>query len=123
MRHCSQFSADEVYYLKENSIYTTRILSIGFCPICKRPVAELVEYNFAGGINKQTLSGIHAQTLMLNLKDEIVSAVGDVNYQKIKSRPFGWKFGFNKETKNGKIKQYACDFYGNQELVKTINNS
>ena len=36
---------------------------------------------------------------------------------------YGWKYGVNKSTKvNGKekIKQYACDFYGNKEVIKTI---
>lgn len=120
MRHCSQFKADDIYYLKENDIYTNRVLSIGFCPICKRPVAELIEYNFAGGINKITVSGIHAQNLMLQLKDDISYSVKELNYRKVKSKPYGWKFGVNKECKNGKIRQYACDFYGNKELIKKI---
>ena len=78
MRHCSTFKADEIYYLEENDIYRQRVLSIGFCPICKRPVAELVEYNFAGGINKLNLSGLHAQNLMMQLKGQIAYSVKDV---------------------------------------------
>ena len=120
MRHCSQFKADDIYYLTENEIYTNRILSIGFCPVCKRPVAELIEYNFAGGMNKITVSGIHAQNLMVQLKSDIVYSVRELNFKKLKSKPYGWKFGVNKESKNGKISQYACDFYGNKELVKKI---
>ena len=120
MRHCSQFKADEIYYLKENNIYTTRILSIGFCPICKRPVAELLEYSFAGSENRVTLSGIHAQNLMFELQDDIVYSASEVNYRKIKSKPYGWKYGHNEYGKNGQIKQYACDFYGNKELIKKI---
>ena len=120
MRHCTQFKADEVYYLEENSIYTDRILSIGFCPICKRPVAELVEHNCSGGINKVTLSGIHAQNLMKKVQSEIVYAGSDANYRKLKGKPFGWKYGLNKEFRNGKIRQYAKDFYGNKELIKEL---
>ena len=119
MRHCAKFKADEIYYLKETDIYTNRTLSIGFCPICKRPVAELIEYNFAGGVNKVTMSGIHAQNLMLKMQENIIYSVGDVNYRKKKSKPFGWKYGLNKEGKNGRVKQYACDFYGNKELIKS----
>ena len=47
----------------------------------------------------------------------------EFNYAKFKSKPFGWKFGLNKCIKSGKkevIKQYACDFYGNRELVKEV---
>ncbi len=120
MRHCGNFSADEVYYLEENDIYTQRVLSIGFCPICKRPVAEFVEYNFAGGMNKVTLSGIHAQNLVFKLKDEIVYSAKEVNKRKLKSKPYGWKYGLNKDGKNGKSSQYACDFYGNTELIKKL---
>ena len=120
MRHCSTFKADEIYYLEENNIFTQRILSIGFCPICKRPVAELVEYNFAGGINRINLSGIHAQNLMTQLKDQIIYSAKEVNKRKLKSKPFGWKYGVNIDGKNGKAKQYACDFYGNKELIKKL---
>ena len=47
----------------------------------------------------------------------------ECNYLRFKSKPFGWKYGVNKLTKaNGKerVKQYAYDFYGNKELIKTI---
>ena len=74
MYHCVKFSADEVYYLKDTDLCEKRILSVGFCPICNKPVAELLEYSFTGGINKCG--------------------------------------------KDGKIRQYACDFYGNKELIK-----
>lgn len=44
-----------------------------------------------------------------------------VNYSTEKKReknyPIGWRFGINKQ-KNGVLKQYACDFRGNKELVK-----
>jgi hypothetical protein len=47
----------------------------------------------------------------------------ECNYRKFKSKPYGWKYGVNKTAKiNGKerIKQYACDFYGNKEQIKLI---
>ena len=120
MRHCCQFKADDIYYLKDNDISTTRILAIGFCPICKKPVAELTEYTFAGGINKVSAAGIQAQHLVMNYNSEILYSMKEMNYRKFKYKPFGWKFGVNKEYKNGKVYQYACDFYGNKELIKTI---
>ena len=120
MRHCCQFKADEIYYLEENAVYTDRILSIGFCPICQRPVAELIEHSINGAINKTTLSGMHAQNLVMQLKDQIIYADNDVNYRKLRGKPFGWKYGKNKECNNGKVRQYACDFYGNKELIKEL---
>ena len=120
MHHCCQFKADDIYCLEENDIYHNRTLSTGFCPICGKPVAELTEYNFNGGMNKSSCAGIHAQTLLNNIKGEILYSAKDVNYRKIKSKPYGWKYGVNKKEKNGKIRQYAYDFYGNKELVKEI---
>ena len=120
MYHCITFGADEVYILKETEIYSKRVLSVGFCAKCNKPVAELVEYNFAGGVNKVTVSGINAQNLMLALKDDIVSTAKKSHSYKRSSKPFGWRYGINKESKNGVISQYACDFYGNKELIKTF---
>ncbi len=122
MRHCCQFKADDIYYLKETNLYVKRTLSIGFCPICQKPVAELVEIRFDGAFNRDYQFGIKANDLAMKYKDDIVYSMKECNYQKLKSKPFGWRYGVNKSVKiNGKekIKQYACDFYGNKELIKT----
>ena len=121
MRHCCQFKADEIYYLEETSLYVNRKLSIGFCPICKKPVAELVEISFTGTVERNRASGIKANDLMIELKDQIKYSMRECNYQKFKSKPFGWKYGVNKSAKiKGKeyVRQYAKDFYGNIELIK-----
>ena len=47
----------------------------------------------------------------------------ECNYQKFKSKPYGWKYGVNKSVKiKGKefVKQYSKDFYGNKELIKVL---
>ena len=121
MRHCCQFKADEIYYLEETSLYVNRKLSIGFCPICEKPVAELVEISFTGAVERNRASGIKANDLMIELKDQIKYSMRECNYQKFKSKPFGWKYGVNKSAKiKGKeyVRQYAKDFYGNIELIK-----
>lgn len=121
MRHCCEFKADEIYYLEETSLYVNRKLSIGFCPICKKPVAEIVEKSFTGALERNRFSGIKASELLIDLKDQIKYSMRDCNYQKFKTKPFGWKYGVNKSfIKKGKeyVKQYAKDFYGNQELIK-----
>ena len=43
MRHCCKFKPDDIYYLKETSLFVSRKLSVGFCPICNKPVAEFEE--------------------------------------------------------------------------------
>lgn len=121
MRHCCQFKADDIYYLEETSLYIDRKLSIGFCPICQKPVAELVEISFTGSIHRNRASGISANDLLVSLKKQIKYSMRECNYLRFKSKPYGWKYGVNKSLKvNGKesVKQYAKDFYGNKELIK-----
>lgn len=121
MRHCCEFKPDEIYYLEETALYVNRKLSIGFCPICQKPVAELVEISFNGAIERFRASGIKANSLLLQLKNQIKYSMRECNYLKIKSKPYGWIYGVNKAVKiNGKskVKQYAKDFYGNKELIK-----
>ena len=123
MRHCCQFNPDDVYYLRDNDLFSSRKLSIGFCPICSKPVAELSEWRFDGVMNKVSVSGVRANDLMLGLREEIVYSLREYNYSKFKSKPFGWVYGVNKSVKTGRrelTKQYACDFYGNKELVKSF---
>lgn len=121
MRHCCEFKPDEIYYLEETALYVNRKLSIGFCPICQKPVAELVEISFNGAIERFRASGIKANGLLLQLKNQIKYSMRECNYLKTKSKPYGWRYGVNKAVKtNGKskVKQYAKDFYGNKELIK-----
>ena len=123
MRHCCKFTADDIYFLSETNLYTTRKLFIGFCPICQKPVAELYLIRFDGKIERQIESGLNANELMMKLKDDILYSLKEFNYRKFKSKPFSWKYGVNKSVKvNGKnrIKQYAYDFYGNKEVVKIV---
>ena len=123
MRHCCEFKADEIYYLEENNLYSKRKLSVGFCPICLKPVAELLELRFDGEVKKSSLAGIKANDLLNEYKDEILYSMKECNYLKFKAKPYGWKYGINKSVKiNGKekVRQYACDFYGNKELIKTL---
>jgi hypothetical protein len=82
-------------------------------------VAELVEYSFTGALNKTVVSGINAQNLVTDLKDSIIRSK-DFSCRTTKYKPYGWKYGINKCGKNGKIRQYACDFYGNKELIKKV---
>ena len=123
VRHCCNFKADDIYYLIENSIYPTRKLSIGFCPICNKPVTELYFIKFDGAIEKYNYSGLNADRILNKYKDEILYSMKECNYLKFKSKPYGWKYGVNKSVKiagRERLRQYACDFYGNKEIVKTI---
>lgn len=123
MRHCCSFKADDIYFLKETNLYISRKLSIGFCPICKKPIAELIEVRFDGSIKRDYKVGYKANELAIKHKDEIEYSMRECNFLRFKSKPFGWKYGVNKEVKikgKDKIRQYAYDFYGNKELIKTL---
>ena len=123
MRHCCKFKPDEIYYLKETNLYVDRKLSIGFCPICEKPVAELVEISFTGEVNRVRVSGLKANDLLFMLKNQVLYSMRECNYLKFKSKPYGWKYGVNKSSKiKGKeyVRQYAKDFYGNKELIKVF---
>lgn len=121
MRHCCEFKADDIYYLKETNLYVSRKLSIGFCPICQKPVAELIEITFTGEVKRIRYSGVKADFLLNDIEEDILYSMRECNYLRCKSKPFGWKYGVNKSGKvKGKecIRQYAYDFYGNKELIK-----
>lgn len=104
MRHCCEFKPDDTYYLYETPIYVLRKLSIGFCPICQKPVSELVEISFTGSVERTKCVGYKAQALMLKLSEQINYSARECNYRKIKSKPFGWKYGVNKSVK---IKRFS----------------
>ncbi len=123
MNHCCKFKADDIYFLADTELYPLRKLSIGFCPICNKPVAELFQIRFDNNYERQTYTGIEANEIVLKHKDSILYSARECNYQKFKSKPFGWKYGVNKLVLiKGKehIRQYAYDFYGNKEMIKQI---
>ena len=123
MRHCCAFKALDIYYLKETNLYISRKLSFGFCPICSKPVAELYQVRFDGVSDFRSVSGIKADLMVNALKSEILYSMRECNYRKFKIKPYGWKYGVNKAVKiKGieRIRQYAYDFYGNKEIIKTV---
>lgn len=121
MQHCCKFKANDIYFLKETNLYVFRKLSIGFCPICQKPIAEIYEIRFDGAVDKSIFSGLKADKFVSKLKNDILYSMNQCNYLKIKSKPYGWKYGINKilKSKGGEYtKQYSADFYGNKELIK-----
>lgn len=126
MRHCCKFKAEDIYYLRECAMYKIRMIHIGFCPICGKPVAELQKVRFDGNIEKESYSGIKANDIIIKYSKEIQCSWQQYNAQRVKQKPTGWKYGENKAVKvkgEEQIKQYACDFYGNKELIKTIKSN
>lgn len=88
MRHCCKFKPEEVYYLRENELYTSRKLSIGFCPICKKPVAELAEISRNGMYNGTSASGIKANDMAESLMSEVLYSTGNFCREKFNQKTF-----------------------------------
>ncbi len=123
MQHCCKFKADDIYFLASTELYPQRKLSIGFCPKCDKPVAELYQVRFDGVVEKHKYSGIKADEIVFKNQDSILYSARECNYRRYKSKPFGWRYGVNKAVIiKGKeyIRQFAYDFYGNSEMVKEI---
>ena len=123
MQHCCRFKADDIYFLADTELYPKRQLSVGFCPICGKPVAELYQVRFDGFISRDSYSGLKADEIVMNLSGSILFSARECNHLRFKAKPFGLKYGVNKTVRvNGTEcqRQYAYDFYGNKELIKEI---
>lgn len=126
MQHCCKFNSDDIYYLKETNLYIYRMFSIGFCPVCGKPVAEIYQIRFDGKPERNSWNGVEANEIMQKYSNEILYSVKEINYKKSKYKPYGWKYGVNRSYKNNRgeiVKQYAYDFYGNKELIKLFHHS
>ena len=123
MRHCIDFEPLDVWFLKPSNKFFKRKINIGFCPICGKPVAEYWQFKKSGKCYFQTLSGIKANEVCKSLISEIDFKMSTLTLAKMRQKLYGWLYGINKENNNqGTIEQYASDFYGNTELVKTLKN-
>lgn len=123
MQHCCKFKAEDIYFLADTELYPQRKFSIGFCPVCGKPVAELFQVRFDNTYEKKNYTGISANKILNDNKDSILYSAKECNYRRFKSKPFGWKYGVNKSVfikGQERIRQYAYDFYGNKEMIKQI---
>jgi len=126
MRHCCEFDAFDIWYLNNTDDYTNRTLYIGVCPICNKNVAILVQKRSkTNGIVTVKKVGQTALVFVSELKKDKTFSRNSLNRMKLKPKPYGWKYGINKEKKdkdgNVSVNQYAVDFFGNSELVKKVN--
>lgn len=124
MRHCnSVFCAEDIWYLIDSENTTKRKLYLANCPICGKEMALYSQYDEK---NSQTYEKYYysggAQKIKEKLKKEICATM--LGFKTKYKTPCGFKYGKNIEIKKeGKVigsKQYACDFWGNKILVKTV---
>ena len=125
MRHCCEFDAFDIWYLKDNDEFSNRTFFIGICPICEKSVCILVQRKIkTNSFISTKKAGKSAVDFTDMLRREKVLSRNELNRMKFKSRPFGWRYGVNKQvkSKDGKIsiEQYAVDFNGSAELIKKL---
>lgn len=123
--HCGMnFKPVEVWFLADTKDCTDRILYIGFCPRCLKDFTCLVETD---KIKNQTYHKIKQGNKAIKevelCKSDKLYTSQDVKVQK--GKPYGWIYGENKEIHNKKgevisIRQRACDFHGQKEIVKEV---
>ena len=69
MQHCCSFRPDETYFLSDNELCSKRKLSIGICPICSKPVAEMVQTRFDGKFEMFHVTGIKANSFVQKFRN------------------------------------------------------
>lgn len=124
-RHCTEFKASDIWFLEPNADYEDRRLQLGVCPLCNKEVGELFESRKADGfVRSVRLAGKKLLRLKKQEINNIVYSSQHINRKNFFKKTFGWVFGISSSVKtksgNVKIRQYACDFFGRKELVKTI---
>ena len=111
-----------VYFLAESKKFKNRKLKVGYCPVCRTSIAILTEKRKADNeVFSDFYKGERALTIIKKEKKNVLFIIYG-QAQKIKD---DWTFGINKEIKNRKgeimeIRQYASNFNGQKELIKTI---
>ena len=123
MRHCnSVFCAEDIWFLTDNDTGRKRKLYLAKCPICEKEMALYCEIRADDSIFEKYYYSNGARKIKEKLKKEISATM--LGFKSKYRAPFGFKYGKNIEIKKqGKVigsKQYACDFWGNKVLVKTV---
>ena len=124
--HCGQnIKPSDVWFLADTKECNNRILYIGYCPRCLKECSLLLETN---KIQNKTFGkpkyGKQAKKEIELCRCDKLFTAHDLKIKK--GKPYSWVYGENKEirNKNGeviKIKQSACDYYGQKEIIKTID--
>ena len=123
MRHCCEFDAFDIWYLKDDEDFTNKVVFFGNCPICKKQVCLVTKRKIkTNSIITIKKIGEIVPEFLRELSKDVLYSRNEINKMKFNSKPFGWRYGINKEKTDKKgnktIEQYAKDFYGNTELVK-----
>ena len=119
-----KFKPYETWYLYDNECFYDRSLTIGRCPICKKPIALLKETRKADDrIFYNQATGKHKTDRLLDLnKNNVSYSTQDFKKHKM-TRPKYLRYGENKIVKKGKKiyqRMNAVSRFGIRECIKDI---
>lgn len=124
MLYCSNCSKVirpyDIWFLFDKKQFDHRSLELGRCPKCKR---DLVALNETSVIDGRTYIDRQYGQKAADLIDKCITSLWyrQQDLGQNKGTPYGFIYGENKEQKKG-IVVYACDFFGNKELVQRTEN-
>lgn len=123
MQHCLKFKPSDIWFLFPSEEFSERRISIGFCPICGVPVAELWQFKKSGVGRVERFTGVNANNICEKLKSQIEFKGSGAHMAKMRGKAYGWIYGVNKVADDGEtIEQIAKDFYGNAEVVRKVKS-
>ena len=127
-KHCGQkIKEQESWFLANTDKCKDRILHIGICPNCSKILTLLIETDRISNHTYTTpKTGKKAEKEIELCRLDKLYTADDLRV--IKGKPCGWVYGENVEIHNSsgeviEIRQRACDYYGQKELVKKIKVS
>lgn len=123
--HCGrEIKPTETWYLAETKECNNRILHIAFCPRCLKSLTCLSEQSKSENktFNKIKFGSQALKEIELCKTDKLYTAF-DLKVKK--GKPYSWIYGENVEICNNKgkvikIRQKACDYFGQKEVIKEI---
>lgn len=126
--HCNtKFKPYVTWFLFSSGSFYNRSIEFGFCPHCNKDIACLVEYRKADDTKfVKYVKNKDVNKLREQFRHEIDYKSTDLITHK--GAPYKWVYGLNqqkinKQTGEVTIKQTACDFYGNKEVIKNFTQA
>ena len=113
---CGKFSANMEVSLNPDG-YAERYALFGICPRCNNPVLEIHKRTFKGEWFCETLKRKKAIRLYNQIQKEIISELIPGKIPKGTKSRMGFRYGENRQRRDGTIDRYAVDWNGTKELL------
>lgn len=125
-QHCGQkIKPTDIWFLANNKDCINRVLYIASCPRCLKTFTCLIETNINESKTYTKIKkGKQAIQEIELCRFDCLYTSNDLKIKK--GKPCGWIYGENKEIRNKQgevvqIRQRACDYFGQKEIVKELS--